>query len=109
MRKQPPEIQVPLKINGVIVGDIAIHSDATTSRDIPMVTLDKSGLVAEVELRDKDNGEHIGTGFVERTKTGYVIVHVDLSKIPEHAYSGFSIGPILVREEEIDGVHNPRS
>lgn len=64
-----------------------------------MVNLDKTGLIAEVELRDKDNGEQIGTGFVERTKSGYVIVHVDLQKIPEVAKEGFSIGPITVMEE----------
>jgi hypothetical protein len=65
-----------------------------------MVNLDKSGLVAEVELRDNEGGAKIGTGFVERTKSGYVIVHVDLSKIPEFATKGFSIGPISVREGE---------
>jgi len=65
-----------------------------------MVRLEKTGLVAEVELRDKGSGEQIGIGFVERTRSGYVIVHVDLSKIPEHAHSGFSIGPIVVREGE---------
>lgn len=65
-----------------------------------MVNLDKVGLVAEVPLTDNDNGLQIGIGFVERTKSGYVIVHVDLSKIPEAAEKGFSIGPITVQEGE---------
>jgi hypothetical protein len=65
-----------------------------------MVNLDKTGLVADVELRDNESGEQIGTGFVERTKSGYVIVHVDLAKIPEFAMKGFSIGPISVSEEK---------
>jgi hypothetical protein len=69
-----------------------------------MVVLNKSGLVAEVDLNDKDTGARIGTGFVERTKSGYVIVHVDLSKIPEYAFRGFSIGPIAVAEPEIPGL-----
>lgn len=63
-----------------------------------MVELSKTGLVAEVELRNQEDGTKIGTGFVERTKSGYVIVHVDLSKIPEFAVKGFSIGPITVSE-----------
>lgn len=65
-----------------------------------MVRLQKVGLISDVELRDKDSGEQIGSGFVERTKSGYVIVHVDLSKIPEFAEKGFTIGPISVREME---------
>lgn len=65
-----------------------------------MVNLDKTGLVAEVELRDKSDGSQIGTGFIERTRSGYVIVHVDLSTIPDFAKSGFSIGPISVQEVE---------
>lgn len=68
-----------------------------------MVNLDKSGLVAEVELRDKDNGNPIGIGFVERTKSGYVIVHVDLDKIPEFAREGFTIGPISIAEDKESG------
>lgn len=65
-----------------------------------MVKLGKTGLVAEVEVRDKDTGLQIGTGFVERTRSGYVIVHVDLRKIPEFAEKGFSIGPISVSAEK---------
>lgn len=64
-----------------------------------MVILSKNGLVAEVDLRDNENGSKIGTGFVERTKSGYVIVHVDLGTIPEFAERGFSIGPISISED----------
>ena len=64
-----------------------------------MVSLAKTGLVTEVELRDKDSGSMIGTGFVERTKAGYVIVHIDLGTIPEYAHRGFSIGPISIAED----------
>lgn len=66
-----------------------------------MVNLDKTGLVAEVELRSNEDGSKIGTGFVERTRSGYVIVHVDLSKIPGFVESGFSIGPISVTEPTV--------
>jgi hypothetical protein len=65
-----------------------------------MVNLGKVGLVAEVPLMDKDNANTIGTGFVERTRSGYVIVHVDLGTIPEYAELGFTIGPITVQEGE---------
>lgn len=65
-----------------------------------MVSLIKTGLVAEVDLTDREDGSKIGTGFVERTKSGYVIVHVDLSKLPEQALRGFAIGPISVHEGE---------
>jgi hypothetical protein len=65
-----------------------------------MVNLDKTGFVAEIPLRDKGNGKQIGTGFVERTKSGYVIVHIDLRQIPDHAYSGFSIDPITIVEDK---------
>lgn len=63
-----------------------------------MVNLNKAGLIADVELRDKESGAKIGTGHIERTRSGYVIVHVDLSKIPDFVESGFSIGPISVTE-----------
>lgn len=65
-----------------------------------MVVLDKTGLIAEVQLTGRDTDEQIGTGFVERTRSGYVIVHVDLSTIPEAAYTGFHIGPIAVTEDK---------
>ena len=65
-----------------------------------MVNLGKVGLVAEVPLMDRDNTDTIGTGFVERTRSGYVIVHVDLATIPEYAERGFTIGPITVQEGE---------
>lgn len=68
-----------------------------------MVNLAKTGLVAEVELRDRLNGSQIGTGFVERTRSGYVIVNIDLSKIPEFAKKGFTIGPISVTEDREAG------
>lgn len=64
-----------------------------------MVNLGKVGLVAEIPLRDKGSGDAIGTGFVERTKSGYVIVHIDLSQLPERSvYDGFAIDPIEVKE-----------
>lgn len=88
------ELRLP---DGSIKGACLITQE---ERDQLMVNLDKTGLVAEVELRDKDSGAHIGDGHVERTKSGYVIVHVDLSKIPEFAAKGFTIGPISVREME---------
>lgn len=65
-----------------------------------MVNLGKVGLVAEVDLTDRESGLKIGTGFVERTKSGYVIVHVDLSTIPGFVESGFSIGPISIIEDK---------
>jgi len=65
-----------------------------------MVNLAKTGLVAEIPLRDKVSGKQISTGFVERTKSGYVIIHIDLSKIPEHAHSGFTIDPITITEDK---------
>lgn len=65
-----------------------------------MVKLNKVGLVAEVDLHDTDDGSKIGTGFIERTRSGYVIVHVDLSKIPEYANKGFSIDAIRVTEDK---------
>lgn len=68
-----------------------------------MVNLDKTGLVAEVELRDSETGKQISTGFIERTRSGYVIVHVDLATIPEFAERGFSIGPITVTEDKGSG------
>lgn len=64
-----------------------------------MVNLSKNGLIGEVDLRDSESGESIGTGFIERTKGGHVIVLVDLGKIPEFAEKGFSIGPISVAED----------
>jgi hypothetical protein len=63
-----------------------------------MVNLSKTGVISDVALHDKETGNQIGSGFVERTKSGYVIVHVDLSKIPDYADKGFTIGPISVQE-----------
>lgn len=65
-----------------------------------MVVLDKTGIVAEVDLSDSETGAKIGTGILERTKYGHVIVCVCLDKIPEYATRGFTIGPIFVREEK---------
>lgn len=63
-----------------------------------MVNLSKHGVISDVALHDRETGDRIGSGFVERTKSGYVIVHVDLSKIPDFAEKGFTIGPISVKE-----------
>lgn len=65
-----------------------------------MVNLGKIGLISEVDLTDRATGSKIGSGVIERTRSGYVIVHVDLSKIPDFVESGFAIGPIAVREGE---------
>lgn len=65
-----------------------------------MVNLGKVGLVAEVDLTSREDGSKIGIGQIERTRSGYVIVHVDLSTIPDFVESGFSIGPIAVHEGE---------
>lgn len=74
-----------------------------------MVELSKTGLVAEVELMKRGTDVQIGTGLVERTKAGYVIVHVDLRGIEEYAHYGFSIGPITITDAETGNDEDQRT
>jgi hypothetical protein len=65
-----------------------------------MVNLGKTGLVSQVELTDREDNSTIGTGGVERTGSGHIIVHVDGSKVPSCIEKGFKIGTISVHEGE---------
>jgi len=66
-----------------------------------MVQLNKTGLVAQVDLRDRDNGQKIGVGHVERTGSGYVIIHVSGEDVPGCVEQGFTIGEIKIIEGEL--------
>lgn len=64
-----------------------------------MVELNKTGLVSEVELTDRESGNKIGMGGVERTPSGHVIIHVDGSKVPGCIEEGFTIGDVKIAED----------
>lgn len=63
------------------------------------VQLSKTGLVAEVDLTDRDSGAKIGVGHIERTKSGYVIIHVNGEDIPGCVEKGFGIGAVWIAED----------
>lgn len=64
-----------------------------------MVELKKTGLVAQVDLTDRDSGNKIGVGGVERTSSGHVIIHVNGSDVPGCIEDGFTIGEIKIAED----------
>jgi len=65
-----------------------------------MVELSKTGLVAEVDLTDRESGRKIGVGQIERSSTGHITIHVDGFKVPGCVEDGFKIGEIKVVEVE---------
>jgi len=64
-----------------------------------MVELSKTGLVTQVDLTDRESGDKIGTGSVERTKTGHIMIHINGSDVPSCIEDGFKIGPIRIAED----------
>ncbi|QJD49794.1 hypothetical protein SEA_CLUBPENGUIN_70 [Streptomyces phage ClubPenguin] len=65
-----------------------------------MVELSKTGLVAQVDLTDRNSGSKIGVGHVERTSGGHVIIHINGEDVPSCIEGSFSIGEIKVQEGE---------
>ena len=64
-----------------------------------MVELSKTGLVAQVDLNDRDSGSKIGVGHIERTSGGHVIVHINGEDVPSCIEGSFTIGEIKVAED----------
>lgn len=74
-------------------------SDGSLKGACLMVELSKTGLVSKVDLNDRVTGDKIGSGSVERTGSGHIIIHVNGSEVPGCIEDGFAIGDIKIAED----------
>jgi hypothetical protein len=56
--------------------------------------------MTQVDLTDRESGNKIGVGAVERTSGGHVIIRIDGSKVPNCIEGSFAIGEIKTKEGE---------